>query len=104
METADQKTDAYARLIAQRLRQIIVDHGQVPVADAIGCDQKTISRFVSGEGAINAESVAKLIDLGGYKLVRADEVTVDPDRYRGYLLAARETLDNELASLDEGRG
>lgn len=90
MHELDQKTRDYARINAAAIMRGIQIVGQAPLADAIGTTQPTIHRFVSGEGHINAETVALMLATMGLRVVDQDAKTVDYAEWSSVLeLASR---------------
>ena len=56
------------------LGSLISKHGQGTLADMIGVDGSTISRFRSGQGTINVASLEKLFEIARVEIVPKDDL------------------------------
>jgi len=59
--------------VQELITELVNRHGQGTLADMIGIDGSTMSRFRSGQGTINVTSLEKLFEIARVELVpRAD--------------------------------
>lgn len=75
--------DEKVRKTESAMLQALATAGQVHVADAMGTSDSTVSRMKDGQLLV----IAKFLTACGLKVVRQDEITIDPAQ-----LSAVETL------------
>lgn len=74
------------------IRRAIASHTNKRVAEAIGCDETFVSRFLSGERGLKLSDIGAALSAMGLKLVDADEVTVPAKRLASLEYLAAESL------------
>lgn len=55
--------------VQELISELVNRHGQGTLADMIGVDGSTMSRFRSGQGTINVTSLEKLFEVGKVDIV-----------------------------------
>ena len=56
------------------ISEMVNRHGQGTLADMIGVDGATMSRFRSGQGTINVASLEKLFEVAGVEIVTKEDL------------------------------
>jgi transcriptional regulator with XRE-family HTH domain len=102
MAESSQTPSAHARKLSQMVMQRIASVKNQAVADAIGKDQSTVSRIVSGETGIKLDDLQPFLAALDLKVVGANQVCVDRDVYESYRTLARAAInDPQKLSWDE---
>lgn len=74
------------------IRRAISGHTNKRVAEAIGCDETFVSRFLSGERGLKLCDIGAALEAMGLKLVDVEEVTVPAKRLASLEYLAAESL------------
>lgn len=61
------------RAFTEFLNRLVGEIGQGTLADQIGADGATLSRFRSGQGSLSMEAVDKLLDVGNAVIIQRTE-------------------------------
>lgn len=86
--------DATARKLVQVVLQRLAKAKNQTVAEAIGKDESTVSRIVSGDAGIKLADLAAFLKALGLKVVDANQVCVDRAVYESYRTLARAAITN----------
>lgn len=95
MSTSSHPPGENARKLSQALLRSIAIVKNQAVADALGCDDSTISRIVSGESGIKLLSLHPFLACLGFKVVPVGHVCIDAVEWQ-----AKETLLKKLMERD----
>lgn len=80
---------------------LVTKHGQGTLADMIGVDGSTISRFRSGQGTINVLALQKIFDLAGVVVISKEDL----DGYENSLSFVTKLWNRERMKLNgNGKG
>lgn len=85
---------ASARNLVQVVLQKLAKAKNATVAEAIGKDESTISRIVSGESGIKLADLQPFLAALGLKVVGAEQVCIDRAIYESYKTLATAALTN----------
>lgn len=85
---------ASARKLVQVVLQKLAKAKNQTVAEAIGKDESTVSRIVSGEVGIKLNDLQPFLGSLGLKVVGADQVCIDRAIYESYKTLATAALTN----------
>lgn len=88
MNSVEQIPADDSRKSASRVLHALASVGLKTVAAALDCDESTISRLKTTEQKINIESFCLMLETLGLKVVSADDLTVDRERYQALLTLA----------------
>lgn len=98
MAESSTQPDASARKLVQVVLQRLAKTKNQAVAEAIGKDESTVSRIVSGDSGIKLSDLQPFLRSLGLKVVDANQVCVDRNVYESYRTLARAAI-NDPASL-----
>jgi hypothetical protein len=84
---------------SELIEGLVTKHGQGTLADIIGVDGSTLSRFRSGQGTINILALQKIFDLAGVVIVSKEDL----DGYENSLSFVTK-LWNQERSKSNGNG
>lgn len=99
MAESSQQPSASARKLVQAVLQKVASVKNQAVAEAIGKDESTVSRIVSGEVGIKLNDLHPFLTALGLKVVGANQVCVDREVYESYRTLARAAI-NDPAKLN----
>lgn len=94
MAEACPQPSATARKFVQLVLQKVASVKNQAVAEAIGKDESTVSRIVSGESGIKLADLQPFLAALGLKVVGSDQVCIDRAIYESYKTLATAALTN----------
>jgi hypothetical protein len=94
MAESSTQPDASARRLAQVVMQRLAKVKNQAVAEAIGKDESTVSRIVSGDTGIKLADLQPFLSALSLKVVDAGQVCVDRAVYESYRTLARAAITN----------
>lgn len=94
MTEACAQPSASARKLVQVVMQRLAKTKNQTVAEAIGKDESTISRIVSGDSGIKLTDLQPFLCALGLKVVGVDQVCIDRAIYESYKTLATAALTN----------
>ncbi len=95
MATVSPQPSASSRKVLQLILQRIADLKYQTVADAIGRDESTVSRIVSGDSGVKLQELVPFLDITGFKLVPKDHYCVQLDRWNALVVYAKIGMEHE---------
>lgn len=95
MSAQSREPSASARKLLQVILQRVAAVKNEAVAQAIGKDESTVSRIVSGESGIRLEALHPFLAALGLKVVDAKRICIDVEKYNAMLVLAQRAMAQE---------
>lgn len=95
MSAVSPQPSASARKLLQVILQRVATVKNSTVGDAIGKDESTVSRIVSGESGVRLEVLHPFLAALGLKVVDAGRICIDVEKYNAMLVLAKRAIAQE---------
>ena len=95
MSSACAQPSARARKVVQVILQRVAGVKNQAVGDAIGKDESTVSRIVSGEIGVKLELLEPFLTSLALKIVDANRICIDVEKYNAMLILAKRAIAQE---------